>query len=82
MYIVMTKDGKIAGIFHRKKSAQKFFKTLNNSWKIERHYWYIVYRIINWLYEKRRQANHRKYNRLVRKSRIAQKKLKNFRRID
>lgn len=85
MYIVLIKqenDTNIAGVFHKKKSAQKFVETLEYPWKIERHYWYITYAIVNWLYERARRANHRKYNRLVRKSRIAQRKLKNFKRMD
>ena len=85
MYIVMTKQEdavSIAGIFHRKKSAQKFVKTLDYPCKIERHYWYITYIIMNWLYERMRQANHRKYNKLLRKSQKAQRKLKNFKRMD
>lgn len=85
MYIVMMKKEdavSIVGIFHRKKNAQKFVKTLDYPWKIERHYWHITYVIANWLYERMRRANHRKYNKLVRKSRTAQRKLKNFKRMD
>lgn len=78
MYIVEM-QGQVAGVFRSKRGAEKYGKTLNMPWVIERRRWHSTDVFASWLYKKVRKANHKKYHKLLEKSKMAQRKVENFR---